>query len=506
MAHKRILIIAAVLAFVVAAGVSASPRYIDSPESLATAGRFGGDAGDFLAPRYYSGVEFEKFFGVVSFVSNISGNFNPYFNDFTNKTAQLGAAFRFGDAYLGLYYGGNPWEYFGANSTMYKYTEVKEGRRTFRVYESIPQYTMDRGRLFYNEAAVLIGVSDMGIRLAFASDYETFKLEEKFRVAGGGDAGYYKSLETAYGHINPEIVWGMAKDIIPDRGIRPELSLGTDFYIDYIKRDKYSGDFSSQTAGKEVNRSQNYLRIDIGAALGGFTITQINNFKFGVDMGYGAGIRQYINNEYSYNSNGKNKIKQFTFSGYKDSGGLYYGKTMNDHTITPSLSAEWEWDRVDLSSSLELGMIIENEKQSIMQFKAGTTNGTLVKQGDDYNKTGFKFGPTLNLGMRWGVVPGKFFLNAGSGISFGSVEFVSTQQKLYANDRVVSGSAFKTVENKYSGASTTLSTGVSFYPVENVGIHAVCGIDSGKNAVNVFGTEKSSGLFNFMNILVTVKK
>ncbi|MCL2880237.1 MAG: hypothetical protein FWF29_08345, partial [Treponema sp.] len=76
------------------------PLLISSPQNTSTAGRFNSDTDNFLSPRNYSGVNFDKWLGLISFSSG-QKEYNY------NEMAQLGFAAKFGGVYTAAYYGGN---------------------------------------------------------------------------------------------------------------------------------------------------------------------------------------------------------------------------------------------------------------------------------------------------------------------------------------------------------------------------------------------------------------
>ena len=503
MTYKHITFFAALLAIAVM-GLSASPVLISSPESEATAGKFGGDAGDFMAPRYYSGVSFDKWFGVVSFVSDMTKNFRER-SSFSTEIAQLGVAARFGSVYTGLYYGGNVWKGFGMGSdggSMFNYVEKKVSGKNIRVYNAMPEYG-DGQRDFnlYNEAAVLFGVADMGFRLAYASNYQALKLDN-FQVETGANAGFYKDFKTEYGHLNPEIAWGMARDLIPDRGIRPELRLDLDILRFSIEREQYTSTTgtSGATSGKVITRSQNGFTVDINAAMGALTFARVNDLVFEFDFEYGFSMFMYPNNEYSYLSNGKYKVAQIP-SGYFNAP-IYRDIRENSHRIGPSLGFSWSGDTVDLATGLGLAMTINRSEDTLLEQKTGSP-AKLVKNGAELNTTTFTFDPALNAGMKWAVVPNKFFLNAGGIVSFGGLSLEKTESKEYEQDKETASKRATTFKNIFNGASTQLSLGVTLSPVEHLSLQAVCGVDAG-NSVNTFSTN-NTGFLNFAHILVMVK-
>ena len=488
----------------VAGNAYASPLLISSPQKRTTAGRFAGAADDFLSPRGYAGVVFDKWFSVFSFMEDRSTG--PATDFENNEMAQLGFAARFGGLYTAVYYGGNAWKNLGTTSdgNIYNYTEQQVNffstDRTMRVYDSEPLLDTARFYRIYNEAALLIGFADMGFRLAYASNYQSFKLDEDFGVSAGiANLEFYKSYQTDFGRINPEITWGMARDFFPGLGVKPELKVDLNFFRNYYKTEKYAADGS--TRGAEIVRSENYLDLGIGAALGGVTLHQADSFKLSADLEYSLRLLMY-DNEYSYlNAAGSYEIGKF--KGQRRNNGNLEDDSQNAHTVVPSLSASWSRDRLSLASRLGLDMVITGRNDSTLKVKTGSFDGTLVKDGPEEKTNVFQFNPVLDLGMRWELISGTLILNAGGVIRFGGLNLTSIQRKSYTQD-VEDASAFKQITNRFTGASTSLLLGLTLNPSANIGFHVVCGVNTGTNAVTVFDTSRN-GFMSFANVLATVQ-
>lgn len=474
----RIKILTALLAALAAGSLSAAPEFINSAQKLATAGQFYSDADNFISPSSYADLDFENFFGVVSFDQSLM--------------AQLGAAFRFGNTYMGLYYGGNAWKIQNSD-----YEERKDSyfgsSRIIRSYKALPAINQFDS---LNEAAVLLGVEDtVGVRLAYLHTYQSQRITENFRVGAPPGASYYKSYLDENGHINPELAVAMARDLIPDRGIRPQLYLDFDIFRDYQRLEQYTT--SKATGGEKVNRSNNYLGIGATLAMGYVSFVNVNDFDFGADFWYTLGVTAY-NNEYPYQKKGK--WQRANLKGVFD-GDALTEQSGSSHSIAPYLYASWSGEKVSLCSELGLEMdIAVDSSAELAQPDIAKTK--LVKQGALDKTTVFTFIPVLNLGMQWEVVPEKFFINVGGGISFGGPTLSKTLSQNYANNKT-SGSATTAVENTFAGAETTLSVGVGLNPIENLGLQAVCGVDI-DNSVKLFDPEVGKGLGTFFKLLATV--
>jgi len=503
-AKNNLLFLTIILFLMTSAVLYANPVFITSPQRESTFGRFSSSADDFLSPRSFVNVDFDNMFSVVSFSSKANrGAWN--FNDM----AQLGVAARFGNIYLGLYYGGNSLQNFGrsgADTNIHSYTEEKVNffskDRTMRIYDREPTLTTDtRYHWIYNEFGILIGIGDlMGFRFSYGSNYQSLNLTDDFVVDRGGPREFYKNFINEYGFINPEIAWALSKELVQGRGIKPELKIDLDFFRNYTKRNMY--DVSGNSMGDEITRSQNYLDLGLFAGAGGFTFMQINEFKLGVDLEYLFRIR-FHDNEFSYkDADGIYQIAKLNGGRIIDHATGQYSYNNNyTHTITPWVSVSWSGDRMSLSSRLVFQMRYDiAELTSMGQRNGSDPNGVLIKNMQENTTNTFTFIPSAETGMKWEVVANRFFINAGGLISFGNLNLEYKDEQNYINgNKDASRPAGKIINNSFRGASTALRLGVTFNPVKYFEIQAVCGVDSG-NSINLFGSG-SGGFAAFSYIL-----
>ena len=514
--------------------LNASPWLIESPQSNATLGRYGSSADHFLSTRDYVNLDFDKWFSVFSFKSDMLSNVYSISLDAENdwvQMAQLGFASRIGSLYFGVYYGGNLWRKFGngppGSPNVHDYSEQNINGKTMRVYEQKPNYaTLNLNELLYNEASLLFGIGDlMGIRLSYVHTYQSNDITQDFAVPDSGvAAGYvfYKSLSQNFGRLNPELSLGLAKELIPGRGLKPFVTADLDFEKRHLDEVQYSGLPGSSTLGKLLLNSNNVLHLGLGAGLGGVTIAKVNNFSIGADFEYGFLTDIPFNNEYCYIVNGVYKTKPFKGAYFSSSP---WGERSNtQHKIIPSFSVYWSGNRLDLSSRLGMGLEMMNRRETRLQVKqiddgTGTMtmindpDGTLVKHGTDMEDTYIAFLPTLDLAMIWEIVPSKLFLNAGSQISFGApfIKWVKEQWE-YSQGTESKNDHRKIINNNNNdtrieiGATTELRLGISFYPIKNLGLQASSGVRTATNALSMFTLNKNTGgLLIFSSILATLQ-
>ncbi|MDR2480156.1 MAG: hypothetical protein LBD48_12705 [Treponema sp.] len=455
---------------------------ISSPTRSSTASRYRTASDDFIRPGDYAGVKFDKFFGFASWAA-------------TNK-AVLGYAQKFGDTYLGVYYGGTLW----GGATVLNYTEVEAnpfstGFKTFLSYTTAPAFTTNPD----NRIAVLLGVADMGFRLSLASTHQSFKKSD-IRVTTGGPT-YYKSYQTDYGVIAPQLSWSMAKNLSAN-GIKPYVDLNLNFYRNYIKFETYTT--TGTTIGEQIGASQNSFRPGLAAGLGGYTFYKQGGFSAGFDLDYTLGLTLY-DNEYSYTDAGSYKIKKF--KGYYVTGATsYYLETSTvANNLTPSLSAGWSGGNLGLKAKLNLGLNLNvtNATQNNL-----TAANELQKNGNDYTSTYFTFAPNLQLAMQYKLVPNKLTINAGSVIGNAGIGSTTEKGSVYAAGTQTPGSSYKAVTNTVSATTASFLLGASLNFTDNVMLDASTGVANGAtgagNGLNVFDSS-ATGLFHFGSLLVSLK-
>jgi len=328
----------------------------------------------------------------------------------------------------------------------------------------------------------------MGFRLSYVHSYRSRKLND-FLVYSDP----YKSFIDEYGSINLEIAWGMAKELIPGKGIQPHVYIDLDFFRDYRKAD--TGD------GEAIAKSNNEFTLGVTAALGYVSLFEQNGFDLSVDLWY-IGNFKFFNNEYTPDPGaivaytGKPMQAGNSWNSATD----YYRMGYNDHALTPYLCASWSGDKLSLSAELGLGLGLGLVSEEGTQFDL--SGNAPVKEGFDFKAIAFSFNPNLDLGLQWAIVPDKFYLNAGSSIRFLDLGVKTSTIDTY-DDGDKDGDTVKAVDKSFGGASTKLMLGFVFNPTKNFGVQAMSGIDTNTNNISVFST--TTGLAVFSKIMVTLK-
>jgi hypothetical protein len=507
--NKKIIFLPAafILLLITTGTLYASPIFINTPQKESTFGRFGSDADDFLSPRNYVNLNFDNLFSVFNFSSR-----SPRGNWMSNNMAQIGAATWFGNIYVGMYYGGNALQNFGrsgADGNIHNYNietvDFFSSDKTMRVYDREPVLTIDtRYHWIYNEFAILVGVSDlMGIRLSFGSNHQSLNLTDDFAVDQGGSLEFYKSLSHEFGFLNPELALAFSRELIPGRGIKPEIKADFDFFRHFTKRDRYND--AGEAMGEEITASDNYLDLTLSAGLGGYTLLFVNDFRLGVDLEYLIRMRFY-DNEFSYlDENGIYQTARLKGGRIQNFRAREYSyNTLNTHIITPSISAFWSRDKLSLSSRLGLQIRYDTAEVTTMGLRNGNDpNGVLVNNGQNNQTNTLLLVPAIETGMKWEVIENRLFINAGGMISFGRMNFETKNEQNFINGNADdSRTAGRIINNSFTGSSTGLRLGITFRPVKNMEFQAVCGVDSG-NSIRLLSVDPG-GFFTFSNILGTI--
>ena len=447
----------------------------ESPQNKATQGLFRSDADIFIRPDKFSEVDFDSFYSMISFASSIS--------------AQLGFATEISNLYFAGAYGGTFW----ANKTPFNYNEQRAegwpgGAKIVPHYSSL-NFTPNEPM---NQYSLLVGLEDFGFRFTYSSTRESFS--DKEFVSGGSN---YKNYKSALGTVSPQIAFAFTKDM-NENGIKPWVTLDLDFYKDYAKSERYTGE-ETKTSGTEIVRSNNSFSPTFSLGLGGYTFLSDDNFKVSADVEYILSLTSY-NNEYHY-TNSENifvtkKIKGIGFTQQSDSLNIF----------NPSVTGEWNFDRLSLGLKLSLPVIFMGGKSTEMAYKTDTTTGELIKEGDDRKTSGIGFIPDLRLAAQINLLS-NLSLNAGGRIATSPLIRTVSKGDSYTQGNKTENTSYKRVNKEYgNNIINELTAGLSFKPLSSVTFEANSTIATSNNVINVFGFESSEGgLFRFTNFLISIK-
>ena len=389
---------------------------------------------------------------------------------------------------MSAFYNGNFWTGHPQNN----YIESDDnpwgdGWKTYKHYNT-PDVTPGP----VNNAAILVGVADMGFRLTYRTNYQFFNKKDVF--VGGNTL--YKSYRADEGYIIPQIAWSMTKDLTKF-GIKPYVTADLDFHRDSLKFDAYFS--KSESSGEMIATSQNYFQPKITFGLGGVTFYNKDGFRGVIDLDNEFNFTVY-NNDYTYTDN-TGKPKTAKIKGLNNNDTLTTNSNVWD-VVTPSVAGSWSSGNVGLRAKLNLPMTITGTEVTEMYDKQDG-KGTLGKSGNRETST-FAFQPDLRLALSWRVFP-KFALYAGGQIRTTPLSLSTITTKSYdGQDKEVEHSTTKTKNNNFSGTFTNnLRLGTTFNISDNVWVEAQTGLWNSDGKASVFGT--TNGLFEFSSILVGLK-
>jgi len=483
---NRVFTLVLLLSMIAAAGAWAQnlPANLwSSPQSTTTEGRYRSNADDFIRPDAYTGVKFNRWFGMASFLNNTNNE----------AVATLGFATSLSKVYISAFYSGNFW----TNKPENNYIEQEPATapnggaddKTYDVYDSISVSGLTNP---VNNIALLIGAANMGVRITYRTTYQSFK--EKNIVTGDQ---LYKDYVDESGYTSLQIAWAMAKDLTK-YGIRPYVTVDLTFNRDYQKT-KAKGADADGVSGAKIERSLNHFDPSFGAGLGGFTFYNQDGFKASADLDYVLTFNIY-SNEYSYVKDGVYKTGTITGT-YSPGSNPYVQEYFISNLITPSISGSWSEDRLALKFKLNLPLTFSKREQDSMDVDS---SGDLVYHGDSNLTCTFIFRPDLRLAMQYKIIPNKLILNTGARIQTTAITRETISQEHYTNNKRDYG---RRIHNNSFGGTfiNRFSIGPTFYLTENFWVEATTGVTNAYGNEGTIDVFAPGGLFSFGSILVALK-
>jgi hypothetical protein len=480
-------ILALLLSMIAAAGAQAQnlPANLwSSPQSATTEGRYRSNADDFIRPDAYTGVKFNKWFGMASFLNDTATN---------EAMATAGFAASVFNVYVGAFYSGNFWTSAPVNNYIEQEPATTPNGgvdgRPYDVYDSISVSGVSNP---VNNFALLIGYYDMGLRITYRTNHQLFKESDIVT-----ENQLYKNYHDESGYIAPQIAWAMAKDLIKN-GIRPYVTIDLVFYRDYQETETAGAD-ANGLSGVKTGRSLNHFDPAFAVGLGGYTFYNKDGFKASADLDYALTFNLY-DNEYSYVENGKYKTGKITGT-YSPGSNPYVQEYFISNLITPSISGSWSEDRLALKLKLNLPLMFSSREQDSMDVN---DSGNLVYHGDSNLITTFTFRPDLRLALQYKIIPNKLTLNTGARIQTTAITRETINQEHYTNHERDYG---RRIHNNSFGGSfiSRFSIGPAFYLTENSWIEATTGVTNAYGNEGVIDVFAPGGLFSFGSILAALK-
>jgi len=456
-----------------------------TPQNIATEGRFRSDADDFIRVDAFNNLSFNHWFGMVSFNQDAQNR----------AIATLGFATNVRSIYIAAFYSGNFWANAPANNPIERQFgpgNAPAGGQpgvTYRVFGSI-NVAPDP----VNNVALLIGIADMGFRLTYRTNYQSFS---DGNIVVGNQL--YRNFSAGHGYLAPQIAWGMARDLTGN-GIRPHVAIDLMFNRHFSRMETAGPDAGGNT-GERVERSSNFFAPQLALGLGGFTF--FNNdagFSSAVDFDYEFALRIY-NNEFSYLYGNTFRIGQIRGTNNPGTFPLVERSYMSN-TFIPAISGSWRQDRIALGFRLNLPLMLSTESSAIMGL---SSSNNLINAGNNDSRTTFAFQPDLRLGLQYVLVPGRFTLNTGARIQTTAISLTRIFREVYNvyGNRIHSE---RIHQDSYSGTfASNFHIGLNFNFLENIWLEATTGISGAfgdDQAIDIF---MPGGLFSFGRIMVGLR-
>jgi len=490
----KVAAVFAVTALILGAAVFGPPVYGQtSNTNNATAGVFSNDVDKSLSVHDYSGVAFDKWFGFIGY----GGSTNIY-------PIQLGYATRFDSGlYLGTYYSGNiieareDWD-----ETVRRNFDPADQTQTSKITSTVYGNNNTIGST--NQIQVLIGAAGMGFRVGFRESVTettypngTITITENKNGTVTHTDGDILEYSKVVGSLTPSLRWGtvIALDSFKVRPVvEATVNIGLNSEVnDYLAVPYTTIDgelIGTETINHEGN-SSGYVNpnILVGA--------RFDFAEFKLEFSYNIGFSIYNN---SYDASGLSGSTPGTVSWANASTATATSVATTQTTNQATLTIN---EQSDLNHGILLGVYFEKEVAE--GLKLGLRTGTrvyidtynwdeytltLYKNETRYNNaalsssntrtenetrtfgkttdyTRFRLNPFVNVGATYALVPGRFTVNAGVGLTPFGYSSVVTRTSELTGDVTRS----KTYNDKGDVTSETVTVNQGTAPVDTVTVN-----------------------------------
>ena len=471
-----------------------------SPQSKATASLNGTEADRFMSLTDWSTVNFDKLFTYAGFAQqNVNGNRN---------ILDVGAAFKAGPVYIGAWYQGQ----FGNVNT-----SNNKGTTT-----TITESTVNPGSQSHNanhDVAVLIGFSNMGVRLGYtrerenisgtyfdnavATDTETTNSKTPGQVNG-------KTTYDPKGYLNDAdrtgtVDFGMnlslgTLSVSPTVGLEFKVNQDSSYGVRTVTtKDETLGtsDITKTVSASSKNDTKTTLTAKLGADLG-LNDSLNSNFSFGYDFGidiYGTkkhtaadGSTIALANSYTIQTDTHHDVVTAADQTITDTfKATAYNKSKITNTLTVGYTMRKDFtDRLSLFAGVKapIGFNFETKVTKDVDKITTTTidkvnplnNNTKVVETESpattVKTTTVKLSPSFKAALTYAAIPNRVF------VSFG------TEVKPFGQG-TVKCCEFKTVKTTVNGFTQTTTT-TTTYPNDS------SRTTSGSSTTPVASTEESA--------------
>jgi hypothetical protein len=413
------------------------------------------DVDNFLSVNNWSSVSLDnKWFGYLHSTGGLSPNFR----------ANVGYATKVGDLYLGLRYNGNIFQDTGGGYTKQvtlnpAYDEVTQ--QLTSLTETTAAWPAARWHSSTNQLDVLIGVAGQGIKVGFFEsmavrpDGYTSRAITKTDTRDGNIQYQNEPVEFSQfqGNLLPSVQWGTLLNV-SGLTVKPRAGVSFLIYQNELVDNYYAGytafngkPIAPRTLTRAAGNNNGYLQpeITVGADLG---LPKKDNLATTFTLNYAVNFNVY-DNDYSASGFSGKAAGPVSWGGavatnYTETTTSISGKrtqtqttlgfndtSRSQHTITPIVTLD-----KTVSDALSLGLKIQapitvtstaNEisteiRRHTTVWNYAATNSADAKTVTEYTQhtpgnlteiTEFKLIPSVRIGARYHLFPGRFTVNAG---------------------------------------------------------------------------------------------
>ena len=431
------------------------------------------DVDKFMNYFEFGNVEFDSYFGYLG--AGMTENYG---------TLNLGYARHLGSLYLGAYYSGST-VFYDSNKTETVESEYnREGFRLWNSYKLDDYVGIGSSRSSFstaNSLDVLIGIGNMGIKVGvvenlsgslFGQNSTTQLDQTKFPNYTDYTGLQLDSVNSVHGTVAPWVGWGMPLAVGAFQ-LKPTVEAGLQINL-HDHEEVWKGDTDSRSPTAERSYfgtidTRLYPTIEIGAEA-------VMEREEDAEIGFGLSYRFNIGlDATSYSVNGVSGsgsgmfIDQNTGFGYSATSTVTRGNNYTDDTKSTTLNLYDQFDmghlitpsayyfkplsdRVDFGFGGEVAIGIYSDTGESRMEITTVTKTTPVAGGYTYNTetstrktvakiqnwdiTSLTISPELYAGVSYQILPEKFVLNTGFGISLFNYTNSTVLTTTYQNNNV----------------------------------------------------------------------
>ena len=462
--------------------------FITSPNSWTTFGNITYGWTNIMSPAWHTAAQFDNWFGFASFQD-------------TDRYA-MAYATRIAGMYFAAYAGGTGFGGFRDRNITRAMIPGDAGGSSW-VADDAAEREFGTQAFGWgnnnNRVAILLGVADMGFMLSYATTVSSFNVNSDSQITGFfGQTVFVNEMSAVYGMRQISLGWGMSRNLDPVWAIRPNAEIRLNFARNMAQLREFDEDAPAPTLlDNRIEYSANYVQPELEVSTGWVNfVTTDSGWQIRGDLQYIIGFRVF-SNDFSF-VNAEGRIQTGNISGTW-AGGDFVERSWMNHSIRPRIQLNWAGERINLSTRLVLGNVINTSEANARDLDA--YNNITSSDGENVSVFTYQFLPTLELAVRWFAIPDRFTLLAGGAYHVGNITRTVTETT--ALDANGNNAGTTTLTNTtFATAVAELRVGATFHFNQNFAIDASTGVaNAGQDGtVNIFGSGPNN-LFTFGRIM-----